>query len=111
MKNILTLLLLLLLAACHQEEPQPSLEGSRWAAFDYSSSLDGSQVYQILTFTSETEVQRYAAREKTDILNTPVSLPYAYDHPHLSITLAGAVYTGTVGEGFIRILDKDYERL
>lgn len=114
MKKIIYLLpLLLLMMSCADDEikePTPSLMGTKWAAFYYTSSWDNEPIYRILYFVSDTEVEIYSARAYTDIVGEVITHTYSYADPALTITISGTGYDGTVQDSFIRWQEDDYEK-
>lgn len=113
MKYQLLAMLMILMVACGTEDQvkKESLTGTRWAAFQYSSTINGDDVYQILYFKPDGIVERYSAESKVSIIGEPIEFQYSYDHPDVSIMIDGQTYEGRVNDGFIRIFEKDYEAL
>ena len=113
MKKLIPILLLIL-TACGQDEPTPdtafNLQGTRWSAYSFTSTVSGADVYKMMYFRSATEVEYYSARERTDIFSEVEVYTYQYTEPTLTITIDGQLHEGTVSPTFIRVFGKDFEK-
>ena len=119
MKIVITAILLVSLFSCKKDDvtPQKTLIGSRWYSFSYKSVLDGSNVYKVLFFKSDTEVEYYSATEKTKVNGTKEVLLYSYAHPKLTVSRTTTVNNnkpftsdGTVNDTFLTIIGTDYTK-
>ena len=119
MKIAITAILLISLFSCKKDDviPQKSLIGSRWSSFSYKSVLDNSNVYKILYFKNETEVEYYFATEKTRVNGAKEILTYTYAHPKLIVSRVNTVNNnkpftseGTVNDGFLTVMSNDYTK-
>ncbi len=108
------------LFSCKKESetvPQKTLIGSRWSSFNYKSVVDNSNVYKILYFKNDTEVEYYSAIEKTKLVGTKDVLIYTYSHPKLTVSRLVTVNNnkpftseGTVSDTFLNIIGSDYTK-
>lgn len=114
MKVVLFALIAIALSSCSKTDTptpiKPSLVNTRWSTFSFKAFIDGSNVYQILRFKSETEVEVYSATEKTAIIGDIEVRTYSYNDPALTITSKNIPATGQVSTGMIRIYGKDYTK-
>ncbi|MDR6565019.1 MULTISPECIES: hypothetical protein [unclassified Arcicella] len=116
---IVSIVILFTLSSCKKDEPTPakSLVGTRWSSFNYKSVVDNSNVYKILYFKNETEIEYYSASEKTKIIGSKEIITYTYSHPTLTVVRKNTVNSngdftivGTVSDTFINIFSADYSK-
>ena len=112
MRTLLCLLLVVFLASCSKPDTPvaPSLVGTRWSSFSFKSVVDGSSVYNILRFTTATDVEYYSATEKTKLVGTIDNRTYTYADPNVVITANGKTFAGTVSGSTLRIFGADYTK-
>ena len=120
MKKVILLLavLPLLFVGCSKDDANdvtPKLVNTLWSSFSYKSTIDGTNVYKMIRFKSETELEYYSATEKTKIIGSVDVLKYVYNYPTISITfdgqnMNGKTIDGEVTESFIKINESTYTK-
>ncbi len=121
MKKVLSMLFLVsfvLFVGCSKDEEKeltPKLVNTLWSSFSYKSTIDGTNVYKMIRFKSETELEYYSATEKTKIIGNVDILKYVYNYPTISITfdgqnMNGKTIDGMVTESFIKINEYTYTK-
>lgn len=115
MKKLFLLFFAITMFSCDKEtenaEPENMLIGTKWSTFSFKSTAGQEDVYKILRFLNETEVEDYSATEKTRVIGDIDILKYTYNHPNLTIIREnGYTSTGEVFDTFIRVDGSDYTK-
>ena len=73
--TFLSMIMILALAGCSsKDDPEPPnlLSGTQWEAFLFTTFLDNEDVYLVLKFTSNTEVESFSYRDDISNISTDI---------------------------------------
>lgn len=119
MKKLFYLTLILAAMVSCSSDPEQTVEksltGTLWSTFYYHSQVNGSDVYLMLRFISNDQLEYYAATEKSQLTGIKDTLTYVYTHPSLLVNftgtnLDGQVHTGEVGDTYIQLLTYTFSK-